>query len=175
MANIICLYIFFYLNFRILIKIMWTQSSVTQATMTNLSKGLFIMVEVDTGNAALLNLGVETWSPLCNPQLTHRTIGSHFFFSNPDSYTSGTLQLVRTAVFYPVDINSSTHKFAGVVDDRGRHGARSLRVPDLVWNLVALGQSVNEVLLVLHQPQPHVDLQLALDRPTTRPHSFFTW
>lgn len=58
--------------------------------------------------------------------------GFHFFSSNLDSYTSGTLQLVRTVMFYPADSNRPTHKLAGVVDDRGRHGARSLRIPDLV-------------------------------------------
>jgi hypothetical protein len=70
---------------------------------------------------------------------------------------------------------TTTYIFFCIVDHRWWKCMRSLGISDLMRYLIAFGQTIDEVLFVFDEAQPHINLKFGLDCPPTRSHSSFSW
>lgn len=70
--------------------------------------------------------------------------------------------------------HSVTYMFFCVVNHRWWKGMRPLSISDLMRNLIAFWQTIDKILLVSEEPQPHENLKFDLDCPPTRSHASFS-
>ena len=83
--------------------------------------------------------------------------------------TPSTQKVQMILVFHSV-----TYMFFCIVNHRWWKGMRPLSISDLMRNLIAFWQTIDKILLVFDEPQPHVNLKFDLDCPPTRPHASFS-
>lgn len=70
--------------------------------------------------------------------------------------------------------HSVTYMLFCIMNHRWWKGMRPLCISDFMRHLIAFWQTIDKILLVFDEPQPHVNLKFDLDRPPTRSHASFS-